>query len=295
MIGIYKIENTVNGKVYIGQSVDITDRWEHHRSELKNNRHGNAHLQASWNKYGEDSFTFTVLEECTRKELQEREKDWISFYDSYSNGYNQTLGGDGTKIINPILQFDSYFNFIKEWDNGIIASEETGINASSIYGCCNERIKKAGGYIWIYKKDYKDKLSLRTYMQNNRQCPVNQYDPYGKLIKQWDSCSQIIREIDLNPIDCLRHNKKSYKGYVWRYINDLEDLTNEYFADIRNSSLKLLPKTIVQLSKIDKSIIATYKTANEAQRHGHHKTMVRNAIANNKIYHDSYWKYDYAI
>ena len=45
MIGIYKIENKVNGKVYIGQSIDINTRWYNHRKELNGNRHHNEHLQ----------------------------------------------------------------------------------------------------------------------------------------------------------------------------------------------------------------------------------------------------------
>ena len=51
MIGIYKIENKVNGKVYIGQSVNIKKRWKQHKYELNSNNHVNKHLQASWNKY----------------------------------------------------------------------------------------------------------------------------------------------------------------------------------------------------------------------------------------------------
>lgn len=45
MVGIYKIENKVNGKVYIGQSIDIKIRWYNHRKELNGNRHHNEHLQ----------------------------------------------------------------------------------------------------------------------------------------------------------------------------------------------------------------------------------------------------------
>lgn len=59
--GIYLITNTVNQKKYIGSSVNINRRWKQHRWALCMNRHRNAHLQAAWNKYGEQSFKFEIL------------------------------------------------------------------------------------------------------------------------------------------------------------------------------------------------------------------------------------------
>ena len=56
--GIYCIKNLENGKIYIGKSVNIKNRWISHRNTLKNNKHDNSYLQNSWNKYGESSFVF---------------------------------------------------------------------------------------------------------------------------------------------------------------------------------------------------------------------------------------------
>lgn len=97
MTGIYKIENTKNGKVYIGQSVDIETRWKQHKADLRNNHHQNKHLQNSWNKYGENNFTFTVLCECDMDKLNENEIYYIKNYKSTNNvyGYNLKEGGDG--------------------------------------------------------------------------------------------------------------------------------------------------------------------------------------------------------
>lgn len=296
MIGIYKIENKVNGKVYVGQSINIEQRFKFHERLLRQNKHENIYLQRSYNKYGSDAFNYIIIEECTEDKLNEREMYWIDYYKSYvgfdnSNGYNLTLGGEGTKMIHPVLQFDRYGNFIKEYDNGIIASKETNINVSAIYGCCIKRLKKAGGYIWLYKENYKDSNSLSFYLNSNRQCPINQYDINGTLIKQWDSCGQIIKETSINPIECLIHRKNTVKEYVWRYINDIDDLDDEYFAYIRRTSGRIFKKTILQFST-DNQLIQKYNSANEVQKYGHHKTMVRNAIKNNRIYHNSYWKYD---
>jgi len=61
--GIYKIINVVNNKFYVGSAVDFTARKRRHWWALRNQRHANKHLQAAWNKYGEQSFTFVIVEE----------------------------------------------------------------------------------------------------------------------------------------------------------------------------------------------------------------------------------------
>ena len=71
--GIYAIQNTMNKKVYVGQSVDVGSRLYGHLSELRDGRHPNRHLQASFTKHGETVFIITLLERVEREHLQERE------------------------------------------------------------------------------------------------------------------------------------------------------------------------------------------------------------------------------
>lgn len=78
MSGIYKITNTCNGKFYIGSSVNFTIRKSEHFRDLRNNKHPNRHLQKAFNKYGEESFKFEVIEYVEDKNnLLEREQYWI--------------------------------------------------------------------------------------------------------------------------------------------------------------------------------------------------------------------------
>ena len=96
MIGIYKITNQINGKIYIGQSIDIELRWKAHQTRFNNpNSHEyDYHLYRSMRKYGLDNFSFELVELCEKDELNDRERYWIKYYDSYNNGYNETEGGN---------------------------------------------------------------------------------------------------------------------------------------------------------------------------------------------------------
>lgn len=77
MIGIYKIENKSNGKLYIGSSCDIARRWTDHVYLLNNNNHHSVHLQRAWNKHGAAAFKFEVLELCDSTMILIREQYYL--------------------------------------------------------------------------------------------------------------------------------------------------------------------------------------------------------------------------
>lgn len=97
MIGIYKYQNLINGKIYIGQSKDIARRKKDHITRAFNNFSTNSEysspLHCAMRKYGLDNFSFEVIEECKISELNEREIFWIKHYDAQNNGYNLSPGG----------------------------------------------------------------------------------------------------------------------------------------------------------------------------------------------------------
>lgn len=94
MIGIYKIENLINHKVYIGQSKDIERRWKDHRTRIYREENDSLPLYRAFRKYGIENFSFNVIELCKIEELDIKEKEYIKKYDSFvPNGYNLTLGG----------------------------------------------------------------------------------------------------------------------------------------------------------------------------------------------------------
>lgn len=96
MIGIYKIENLINHKCYIGLSKNIEERWKRHKKTAfnSNDKGYNYPIYRAIRKYGIENFSFEVIEECKVSELNQKEKEYIQKYNSFFDGYNQNLGGD---------------------------------------------------------------------------------------------------------------------------------------------------------------------------------------------------------
>lgn len=102
-IGIYKITNTVNGKVYIGKSHNIEERFKQHIEGLNGKRNHNPHFQSAWNKYGKSNFKFEIihpLKKYVEEEISDLEVYYISKYNSTDTnyGYNFQCGGQGGKL-----------------------------------------------------------------------------------------------------------------------------------------------------------------------------------------------------
>lgn len=97
MIGIYKITNKINGKIYVGQSNCIQRRFAQHKSPYEQQRFPNKPLYKAFKKYGIQNFSFEVIEQCSQEQLNIREKFWIKTLHSlcHQHGYNITAGGDG--------------------------------------------------------------------------------------------------------------------------------------------------------------------------------------------------------
>lgn len=112
--GIYKIENLINGKIYIGSSVDLLGRKNAHFSQLNRNIHGNKKLQNSFNKYGKDNFNFKILVKCPPEYRLKLEQWFIDNLKPWFNLYKKAIGGTNGKLLDvEILDiFQMYYNDI---------------------------------------------------------------------------------------------------------------------------------------------------------------------------------------
>ena len=78
--GIYLITCVASGRVYVGQTDNITRRFNQHRALLRGNRHFNDFLQAAWNAHGEDAFCFELVEQVPAEVLDQKETDWFNTF-----------------------------------------------------------------------------------------------------------------------------------------------------------------------------------------------------------------------
>lgn len=126
MIGIYKITNKENGKVYIGKSVSIENRWKQHIKELDENKHHTVRLQYDYNKFGITKFVFSVLEICDEDVLSNREQFFINQY------FNQCEGEIYNTQININVQSNKNKSSIKTRLNTIKCIDGLKYNISNI-------------------------------------------------------------------------------------------------------------------------------------------------------------------
>lgn len=89
---IYRIRNIVNQKFYVGSTINSKERFRTHRSKLRRGVHHTPHLQAAWNKYGEECFKFEIMEEVADvASLQAAEDRWLQEYVGQPCCYNAGL------------------------------------------------------------------------------------------------------------------------------------------------------------------------------------------------------------
>lgn len=178
---IYKIENLLTHEVYIGQTtelqgfngryrskgVGIERVYNYHNSRRNSGVYYNHHLLKSIEKYGFDMFVVDEIFDIalTFDELNDKEAFYVKQFDSYYNGYNQTFGGDnkighetphgkGRRDSIRVCQISLDSKLIKVWDSFGDIQRELGISKGSVANVCTGRKGTAGGFVWVYEKDY---------------------------------------------------------------------------------------------------------------------------------------------
>ena len=204
--GIYCIENLINHKKYIGQSIDIYRRWKDHKHELNGNRHHNIYLQRAWSQYGENNFSFSILEQCDISDIDSRERYYINVFDCTSNehGYNIESGGNENKTI-PIESRERmsrskkgkylrgenpkahsvYCPQLDRWFECMTDAENEGIaNGASIRACLRGTRKSAGRHpdtgeklTWYDEEDMSNPYTMKIIIDEKNGITHIAHDP----------------------------------------------------------------------------------------------------------------------
>ena len=221
MIGIYKIENLINGKIYIGQSIDIEDRWKRHLFESRSNRlsERSSVIHKAINKYGSENFKFSVVEECKEKELDDREIYWIEFYNSYYNGYNCTKGGSRNvdHFKKRVYYYDLKGKYLGTFESVKEAANVLKIMPLSISNCCLGKSNSSHGFQFSYVDGPKGSVLQMDGIAKL----VGQFTKSGEFIRTFPSASEAARAMNVSKYsisDCCRGKQKTSAGYIWKYL-----------------------------------------------------------------------------
>lgn len=163
--GVYKITNQVNGKIYVGSSNNVKNRWGQHKRKLNEQCHGNAHLQRAWDLYGGENFVFEIIEECDQAVQFEREQHYLNALNPFdANGYNLV------RQISKEYDSDHYITRICEQ-----------------CGCEYNTFSHKAKYCDECKKERKLQfLEDRYWMQGNLVAERMMYDGYGSAEYFWE-------------------------------------------------------------------------------------------------------------
>ena len=194
--GIYKVTNKINGKVYIGQSVDIGRRWRQHMAA-----EDDIYFHKAIQKYGVENFEWEVIEQCKKKDLDEREIYWIEYYDSYNKGYNCTKGGDG--VHSGVHAGEKNPN----WKGGISLDPEhlKQCRKQQMKEYCEVNKEKIKQYMKEYREVKKEKIKekKKEYYEANKEKVKEKQKEYREANKE--------KRREYN----RQRNKKSMKKYTF--------------------------------------------------------------------------------
>ena len=208
---IYKITNKINNKIYIGQTIkSLDERFKRHLLVCRLGNHNNIKLYNAIRKYGKENFQIEEIEKTSQDKLDERERFWIKKLDTFNNGYNSTLGGEGF-VLND-------YNEIYKTYLETLSLEQT----SKICGCCVNTVRDV-------LNSFNYKIPKRLTGNAKQPISIKQIDKNSNnIIKQFNSLSDAVRWLIENNkttnkcasselAKCARGKRNEAYGYKWQF------------------------------------------------------------------------------
>lgn len=215
MAYIYQITNDINGKIYIGKTEEsIEKRWKEHCSDYKKERCKDRPLYRAMNKYGIEHFHIEQLEETD--DPSEREKYWIEQKQSFKNGYNATLGGDGKRY----LDYDLIYSTYEVVQNASEVARRLNISVDSVYTVIHQR----GGVLKTASEINREAKSKAIKMFNKKNEYIQSFssltDAAQFLKDNQYTTSQDVKGVAAHIRQCANGTRKSAYNFYWSWQAD---------------------------------------------------------------------------
>lgn len=213
--GIYKILNIINNKIYIGSSKELYTRIKRHKYQLKNNIHGNFHLQNAWNKYGEKSFIFEIIKKCELDNLINLEEYYINKYKSNNRkfGYNIESFICGRKEMSSNTKSKISKTKLKANLSSPMKGKTHSLEAREKIRLANLGRK--------FTKEHKQKIvNGRKNSKKIVTRKIEQLDLNNNHIKYWNSITEASNNLNIlitSITNCCSNRSKTAGGFIWKY------------------------------------------------------------------------------
>lgn len=226
--GIYRIDSVIDGRFYIGSSINMDKRWWKHRWHLKRNSHPNYLLQNFFNKYGLDSLRFSVLENCSVAKLFLREQYYLDTLKPQFNISQSAWSPATTSSVRikmslaqtiAVYQYSLSGEFIRKWASALEAGRKLKTHPTAILRCCGGHSNSSAGYIWRKKKD----SCVKPYASAKPR-KVYQYDSDFKLIGTHKTIKDAAKAMGVKPSSVSKSAKRGHGRIAGFYVKlDIDD------------------------------------------------------------------------
>lgn len=211
---IYKIENKINGKIYIGKTLKtIEERWREHCKDFQRERCEKRPLYSAMNKYGIENFIVKEVEQCEESVLSEREKYWIEYYGSFKYGYNATIGGDGKPYIDRNLVIKTY----QEIEVMQRVADLLNISVDSVKNILKENNIKIHSYKEINKKLY-GKAVMMLSLTGEPQKVFDSLSEAAIFLNEERKQNSEIRGITCHISQVCEGKRKTAYNHKWKWL-----------------------------------------------------------------------------
>ncbi len=234
---IYTIQNQINNKIYIGQSINVRDRINEHKRKIRNKIHENTLINKDAQIFGLSTFTFNIIYTAsTQNELNTKECEYIMKFNAFYRlgGYNIAKGGIGVlgQITKQVYQFDLNGRFLNKFNSTREASRIINIDCAGIVRSCNKILKSYKKFIWSYNENVDDRISTIT-SNKHKKTKVYQYSVAGEFIEIYNSIKEACSIVGLDSGNISRAiNKKNhyYGGYYWYTSRQKNKLIHKFLV-----------------------------------------------------------------